>query len=205
MREKNHIDQSERVFRFSLYQEDVLLGEKIFDAEVFNPFTRYSIDIRDILPQAITRMQKLLSRKRYDTELEVGNDKTYDMFRHVKGLVDAYPKEWRRDMIYSPRPVRHHIEDKIIRGVECKIGLYINDNPIVERVFFVDGFNPIVRYSIDVVDGVVEITEQIKEQIKRIDMKNMWDDYDLINKRGLSINQIRELSTSKRAYLLRSL
>ena len=46
------------VFRFSLYQENVLLCEKMFDANQFNPFTRYSIDIRDILPKAITKLQK---------------------------------------------------------------------------------------------------------------------------------------------------
>jgi len=27
-------------FRFSLYQGNVLLGEKVFDADKFNPFTR---------------------------------------------------------------------------------------------------------------------------------------------------------------------
>lgn len=201
MEEKNHIKQ----FRFALYQEDVLLGEKIFDAEVFNPFTRHQIDIRNILPRAITKFQKLLSRKRYDTEIDVGNDKTYELFKYVKELVDAYPSEYRRGMIYNPKPVKNYIEDKVIRGVECKIGLYIDNNTIVERTFYVDGFNSIVRYSTEVIDGVVEVTDQIANQIKRVDMKNMWDDYDLINKRGLSIQQIREFSASKRAYLLRSI
>ena len=201
MDENNHIKQ----FRFALYQEDVLLGEKIFDAEVFNPFTRHQIDIRNILPRAITKFQKLLSKKRYDTEIEVGNGKSYELFRYVKELVDSYPSEYRRGMIYNPKTVKNYIEDKVIRGVECKIGLYIDENTIVERTFYVDGFNSIVRYSIDVIDGVVEVADQIKDQIKRVDMKNMWDDYDLINKRGLSIQQIRELSTNKRAYLLRSI
>ena len=50
------------VFRFSLYQEDVLLSEKIFDADQFNPFTRYSINIRNILPRTITRLQKIASK-----------------------------------------------------------------------------------------------------------------------------------------------
>ena len=51
------------VFRFSLFQGDVLLCEKMFNADKFNPFTRYSIDIRDILPRAITRLQKTLSNE----------------------------------------------------------------------------------------------------------------------------------------------
>jgi hypothetical protein len=49
-------------FRFSLHQENVLLCEKVFNADQFNPFTRYSIDIRDILPRGITKLQKVLSK-----------------------------------------------------------------------------------------------------------------------------------------------
>ena len=94
---------------------------------------------------------------------------------------------------------------KVIKGVECKIGLYINDNPIVERIFFVDGFNPIAKFSTDVVEEVVDTADRIFEHIKKSDIQNMWDDYDLINVRGLSINQIRELSHGKRAHLLRSI
>ena len=89
--------------------------------------------------------------------------------------------------------------------MECKIGFYINENPIVERIFYVDGFNPIARYSLDIVDAVREITREIRAKILASDEKNMWDDYDLINHRGMSINQIRELSTAKREELLRKL
>ena len=60
------------LFRFSLSQGDVLLCEKMFDADQFNPFTRYSIDVRDILPKAITKMQKTLSRRNYDTYFLTG-------------------------------------------------------------------------------------------------------------------------------------
>jgi hypothetical protein len=196
MSEKNHNNE----FRFTLYQQDVILCEKVFDADVFNPFTRYSIDIRDLLPQAITRFQKMLSKKRYEIQLN-----EYDLLRYNNRMIDLYPKECRDRMRYNPRSIRQEIEDKVIKGVECKIGLYINDNPIVERIFYVDGFNPVARYSVDVVDTLVEVVDEIERQIKRVDIKNMWDDYDLINKRGLTINQIRELPAKQRAYLLRSI
>lgn len=200
MSEKNN-----NQFRFSLYQEEVLLGEKVFDADIFNPFTRYSIDVRAILPQTITRLQKLLSRKKYDVVFDVGGDKEYNLLQIARNIINSYPDKVRRSMIYNPKPAKHYIDDKIIRGVECKIGLYINNNPIVERMFYVDGFNPVVRYSVDVIDEVVWTTELILEHIKKVDIKNTWDDYDLINKRGLSITQIRELSSDKRAYLIRSI
>lgn len=199
MNEKNNL------FRFSLYQEDVLLCEKCFDADAFNPFTRYSIDIRDILPQSITKLQKVLSKKRYDVCMDVGNDQEIDFLRYNNKMINLYPNEYKSIMKYSPKSINQEIEDKIIRGVECKIGLYINENTIVERVFYVDGFNPVSRYSMDVYDAVMDIVYDIFNSIKKNDIKNMWDDYDLINRKGLNINQIRDLSRGKRAFLLRSL
>jgi len=202
------------VFRFSLYQNDVLFCEKMFDADKFNPFTRYSIDIRDILPRAITRLQKTLSRRSYDVIIGVGRldglddeseEQIYDLYGYHQKMINSYPKEWRTDMRYNPQSVTQQIEQKTIRGVPCKIGLYINENPIVEREFFVDGFNPVARQSLDIMYAVTEITDMISEKIKKSDIKNMWDDYDLINYRGLSINQIRELSPFKREEMLRRL
>jgi hypothetical protein len=186
------------VFKFSLYQEDILLGEKMLDADLFNPITRYSIDIRNILPRIITRLQKVLSKRNYNTSLT----SDFDLFLYNKKMISAYPQKYRHEMKYLPQSVTHHIEDKVIKGVECKLGFYINDKPIVERVFFVDGYNPIARLSLDLIDEIVDCTDTIFDEIKLSDIKNMWDDYDLINMRGLSISQIRELTPQKRSELL---
>ena len=188
-------------FRFSLYQGNVLLGEKVFDADQFNPFTRYSIDIREILPRAITKLQKVLSKRSYQTEL---NEKL-DLFQYHQKMISLYPQEWRRDMRYNPQPIVQQIEEKVIRGVECKMGFYINNKTIVERLFYVDGFNPVARWSVDLTDAIVEVANTIFNHIKRDDIDNMWDDYDLINIKGLSINQIRELPSAKREEMLRKL
>jgi len=199
-------------FKFVLRQGNLLLCEKIFDADKFNPFTRYSIDIRDILPRAITKLQKILSKKKYDILFEVGRIDTsiknsanhyYDLYHHTQNIIDSYPQQIKNNLRYNPQTIIQQIDDKTIKGVECKIGFYINENPIVERVFYVDGYNPVSRWSVDVVNSVVEITDVISDKIKESDIKNMWDDYDLINIRGLSINQIRELSFSKRCEMLR--
>jgi len=188
-------------FKFSLYQGNILLGEKVLDADQFNPFTRYSIDIREILPKAITKLQKALSKRNYETQVS----STLDLYQYRQRMINTYPYEWRSDMRYNPQPIVQQIEEKTIRGVECKIGFYINDKPIVERLFYVDGFNAVARWSLDLTYAIVEIADTIFNQIKKNDIKNMWDDYDLINIRGLSINQIRELSTAKREDLLRKL
>ncbi len=67
----------------------------------------------------------------------------------------------------------------------------------MERVFYVDGFNPVARWSMDLIDVVCEVADGIFNQIRKNDIKNMWDDFDLISKKGMSINQIRELSPRK--------
>jgi hypothetical protein len=201
-------------FRFSLYQEKTLLCEKIFNADQFNPFTRYSIDIRDILPRAITKLQKTLSKRSYDVIAEVGRidvsipdseNHEYDLYAYHQEMINLYPAQYRNEMRYNPTLIVQQIEEKTIRGVECKIGFYINNNPIVERLFYVDGFNPVARWSYDLTNAVVDIADTIFDKIKKSDIKNMWDDYDLINYRGLSINQIRELSTFKREEMLKKL
>lgn len=206
--------ENNNVFRFSLSQGNVLLCEKMFDADKFNPFTRYSIDVRDILPRAITKLQKALSKRSYDVVAEVGRfdttvkdseNEVYDLYAYNQKMINLYPKEWRNEIRYNPQSIIQQIEQKTIRGVPCKIGLYINENPIVEREFFVDGFNPVARQSLDITYAVTEIADAIFEKIKRNDIKNMWDDYDLINYRGLSINQIRELPSFKREEMLRKL
>ena len=123
------------VFRFSLYQGEVLLGEKLFDADKFNPFTRYSIDIRDILPRAISRLQKTLSRRSYDVIAEVGRvdvsgvdtlepvweEQIYDLYGYQQEMINSYPKQWRNGMRYNPQAVVQHIGEKTIRGVPCKM------------------------------------------------------------------------------------
>ena len=204
--------EDEKVFRFALYQQDILLCEKVFDANQFNPFTRYSINIRDILPRTIARLQKTLSKRSYDVEIEIGREDVtdkespfvvIDLFRYNQNIINTYPHEWRADMRYRPQPVVQKLAEKTIRGVPCKMGLYINENPIVEREFSVDGYNPVARWSVDLVDVVVDITDLISSRIKKDDIKNMWDDYDLINIMNYSINQIRELHPAKRAELLR--
>jgi hypothetical protein len=200
------------MFRFSLHQGSVLLGEKMFDANQFNPFTRYSIDIRDILPKAITKLQKTLSKRNYDVLFEIGREDVtvqdsinmvYDLYHYHQKAVSSFPVEIRNDIRYNPQPIVQQIEEKTIRGVECKIGFYINENPIVERLFYVDGFNPVARWSVDLLYVVIDIADAIQEKILKSDIKNMWDDYDLINYRGLSINQIRELPLFKREEMLR--
>lgn len=196
-------ENNNNVFKFSLYQENVLLCEKAFDANQFNPFTRYSINIRDILPRSITRLQRILSKRNYDVIYDLGGDyQGFDLQSYNKHVINSFPIGLRDELRYNPQSITQQIDDKVIKGVECKIGFYINNYPIVERLFYVDGFNPQSRWSNELTDTVVDISDTIFDKIKNCDIVNMWDDYDLINRCGLTINQIRELSMQKREELL---
>ena len=92
-------------FRFSLYQENTLLCEKVFDANQFNPFTRYSIDIREILPRAITKLQKTLSKRSYETQLS----ETFDLYKYNQKMISLYKQEYRKPMYYNPVPMVQQI------------------------------------------------------------------------------------------------
>lgn len=152
-------------FKFSLTQEDVLFCEKIFDADLYSPYTRYSVDIRDVLPKIINRLQVALSRKDYSTVLEVGGGKSYDLGKYSEPPY-TYDK-------YEPKFNVIEIGERTIKGVEFKIGLYINENPIVERIFYVDGFNPESKNSVDILYEVINITIMIEEIIKKMDIMNL--------------------------------
>jgi hypothetical protein len=91
---------------------------------------------------------------------------SYNLYQYHQSVIHSFPSHCIGDLKYNPPVVVQQIENKVIRGVEFKIGLYINDKTIVERLFYVDGFNAVSRWSVDIVDAVVEITDQIFDKIK---------------------------------------
>ena len=197
MSEKSH----ENNFKFGVYQNGSQIVERVFSADVFNPVIRYSVDIRDMIPTIIAKLQKTLSRRNLNFQYGRGNGKDYDLLKEYKKILDGkvvgYPNKLTR-----PPIVTQVINKKTITGVECKFGLYINGNPIVERNFYVDSYNPASRFSIDIVEVVNDITYDIHNNLKIADVKHMWSDYDLINAYGIYIHQIRELSKDQRAKML---
>ena len=96
----------------------------------------------------------------------VGNNKSYDLIDYPESGVNLWGDEY-----YDPISVNKVIGELKLNGVECKIRLYINDKLIVERDFYVKGFNPVARYSYDVTNAVREISDSIRRIIK-------WMDYD---------------------------
>ncbi len=195
-------EKHKNIFKFGLYQGDKIFYEKEFNANDFNPLTRYSIDIRSILPKFMIRFQKILSKKYYNYDFNVGSGNFVYLKEKEDKIVNSVPKRYRGEIIYNPKNVEYKIENRTIKGVECKIGLYINGNHIVERLFYVDNFNPNARFSIELYYEFMNVVYEIYEFIKERDINNIWDDYYLINSGGYSINQIREMTPEYKKRIL---
>ena len=191
----------ENNFKFTLYIGDEVINETIFNADVFNPVTRYSVDIRSEISSIISRLQKTLSRRNLTFKYDFNDEVSYDFLKEYKDDVKLEGNSFVSKLT-QPETSKITINNRIISGVEFKFGLYINDNPIVERNFFVEGYNPATRFSIELSSLINDITHEIYSFLKKEDIKHMWDDYDLINVYGLYINQIRDLSKQRRSELL---
>lgn len=182
-------------FKFVLYQGKNTVVEKIFSADALNPIVRYSVDIRDTIPDIIQRLQKVMSRRNLTY-----TDNGYNYLEYYEELAKFYHIDDNK--LSKPEYVKYSYGNKIIKGVECKFGLYINNNPIVERKFYVDNYNVACRFSTEIVDVVNEITNEINQSLKELDIEHMWGDYILTNSYGLYPNQIRDLSNSRRKDLI---
>lgn len=198
----NNTSEKKNYFKIRLMQENVLLYERAFDADQFNPFTRYSVDIRGLLRDIISGLQKQMSRKKLITHTQHTED-NYELLELAEFI------EVNGEMVNSYRPkVRtQYIEDVDItlKGVMCKIGLYINENPIVERDFYVDNFNPECRWSVDLTSNMDGVSYAIEQQIKNVDVENTWDDHDMIHLLGYDFVQIMEFTPEMRMNALRKL
>ena len=182
-------------FKFILFQGKDVVVERIFDAEVFNPIIRYSVDIRSMIPSITQKLQKVMSRRNLNYI-----DNNYNLLNYYEELVNLYNIDDNK--LTKPHYTKYTHGDKIIKGVECKFGLYINDNPIVERKIYIDNYNPACRFSTEIIDVVNDIVDDIFHSLKELDIEHMWGDYILINTYGLYHNQIRELSKRKRKELV---
>ncbi|MFW6219486.1 MAG: hypothetical protein ACOC33_01330 [bacterium] len=182
----------ENFFKFGIYQEKDPIVERIFSADLYNQTTRYFIDIRDMLFDIIKRTEKVMSKNKqtyiYDS---------YNFVKYYKKISEKYYKDQPSKLDY-PEIKSVDINGKTFKGSELKIGLYINDNPIVERVLYIKNYQPSARFSKEIVGLVNIIVEEIKKNIRDLDINQMWDDYNIINYYGLHIQKVRELSQEKR-------
>lgn len=197
MTENNTIKENSTDFKFILFQGKEKLVERIFNADIFNPNIRYSVDIRQEIPSITQRLQKVLSRRNLNYV-----DMGYNFLKEYESLSGFY--NVNPNKLKQPKHTEYSHGVRTIKGVECKFGLYINDNPIVERKIYVDNYNPASRFSTELVDTVNEIVKEIHDSLKVLDVDYMWGDYILFNTYRLYNNQIKDLTKNKRDELIKN-
>lgn len=191
-KEKTHSTSN---FKFKIFQGNEMIVERGFNADVFNPIIRYSVDIRKMIPSITQRLQKVMSRRNLNYI-----DNGYNYLELYKDVISFYKVD--ENKLSKPLYSKYTHSDKTIKGVECKFGLYINNNPIVERTIYVDNYNPACRFSTEIIETVNDISHDIHESLKELDVDYMWGDYVLNNTYGLYHYHIRELSKTRRAELV---
>lgn len=166
--------ENNNVLKLSLYQGKVLFFEKLMSGN----FTNQTIEVRSILPRNINKFQKILSKTSYDTTFQVGKDDEIDFLYYNDMLLNTYPEEYYESLVYSPEIVTKEIGEWKMSGVEFKISLQINNKLVVERDFYVKGFNPNSRYSYEITEAALQFCDEIEREVKWSDMNFMWEDYE---------------------------
>lgn len=189
-------------YKLVLWQGEDVIAETIFDALQYSPAVRLSVDVRGLVKGFISNLQKTLSSKNLQTCISVGNDKTYDLEGYFKEQVKRYPLDIQKEFNKIPEVTSQTFDGITISGVECKLGLYINENPVIERVFYVYNYNPAVRYSLDAVHTLDYIKYLIMEHLRKEDLNYMIDNSILLSNYKMTINDIYILPKRERCQLL---
>lgn len=196
--------KQEHNFKFGIYIRNEKIIEKIFSADLYNPVVRYSVNIRDMIPSIIGDIQNLLQTKSEDLQFE--NEIWKNSLVFYKKMCDINNLDYFKLKVPNQVQKNNFINGKSYpskSGTEFKFGLYINSNPIVERNFYVDNYNPESRFSIDIYELVCDIISRLEKYLIKSDVSQMWDDYKLIHTYDLNIQQVRELSREKREEYLK--
>lgn len=193
-------------FKFGLFLRGEKVAERIFSADEYNPVVRYSVNIREMIPRIISSLQTTLQTKSGD--LTFVDHYGYNSLEYYKSICDINDLDYFKLKV----PPQYNKPNVAVNGVkpytqrggtEFKFGLYINNNTIVERNFYVDNYNPEARFSVLLNDKVETIVDNIKDYLKTSDLNHMWDDYKIINTYSLNIQQVRELTKERREEFLR--
>lgn len=196
-----------KLFKFGVYQGDNILCEVSDSAEKFNPAIRNSVKIRGDIFQIINKLSKVLSQQKYNTVYGLGKDNKSLNFKKLAGIeIEKYPKFIKDDIYFGLKPkVKANPYNEYNVGVECKFVLYINNYTIVERDFYVEGYNSDVKYSTDIIDVCEDILGGILDKLRKEDINFAWENKDINDRFGLNYMQIFELSQEQRSSYIKQI
>lgn len=174
--------ENEKNLSFVLSKGDKIICERI----VTDLPISTNANLRDVLPIVTRDIVSVLSAKEYDTRVKSGGKVIYDLEKYHKKMINLYPKKIRDILLENEALIL--TEHNIPRGdgtiveykdvVECKFGVYICGSPIVERMLYINRFNPLCNQTLEVVEVFNTCVELMKKQIKMGEMNAMWYAYD---------------------------
>lgn len=183
------MSENGNTFKLGLYLDDNILCENIFDADCYNPYVRYSVDIREYLGDILNNFKSILSK---DTDRDL-----YYEFNNINFLSEYY-----KQLNKYGKEIINNLKFRQVKNVELKFVLFINENTVVERFFNIKKFNYDAIQSYDLISYMDFVKSLIEKKLKNNDIKRMWEDNDLINYYNINIQQIRELDERSRKKML---
>ena len=199
---KNDNFLSKENFKFVLYLNDEPVSEIAFPADAYNQYVRYSVNIKDIAGEMIKKFQTILSTTSNKLNFE------YCGYNLLKMYKDSIPvnisfkdtKLYRKSEGSSADKGYYTNPDE-----QFKFILYVNDNHVIERNFFIKKFNPESRFSVDLLDYMLEISDSLQIYLAKKDVENMYEEFDIKKVFNKSITEIRTLNKFDRDNLLKQI
>lgn len=198
---KNDNFLSKENFKFVLYLNNEPVSEVTFPADTYNQYVRYSVNIKDIAGDMIKKFQTILSTTSNKLNFQ------YSDYNLLKMYKDSIPD----NISFKDSKLYRKSEGSSDEGYytnpdeQFKFILYVNDNHVIERNFFVKKFNPESRFSTDLLDYMLEFSDSLQVYLAKKDIENMYEEFDIKNKFNKSITEIRTLNKFDRDNLLKQI
>ena len=176
-------------FKFEFTVKGKILYQRIFDSDVYNHNTRYSVYIADIYKEMQKDIIHILTSKRNSLTLQTKySKKRYDTY-NVDSPILSIPNESMYDT--DAFMFTFYINNHII--INRKFTLYQKDNSnfYTHSLFSMELYN-ILDYYCSV----------IQNHIKKKDEEQLWQEYYLMTYHNIQPKESRELPADKRKKLL---
>ncbi len=174
----------EKDLTFTLSQGENIICERVVDDLYLKVNGR--IKIRNVLPTVTRELLVALSAREYDTTYSVGKKVCYDFLEYRNKIIKSYPLRTREIINTRPEAFTHTIttldgEVKEWDGVPIKFSIFYKGCtiPVIERVMYVDRYNPISSQTFEIVETFNYCVALIKEEIKSCEMASMWEQFDI--------------------------
>jgi hypothetical protein len=178
-------------YRFVLYLNDEVITESGFPSDVYK--TRF-VNIRELAPELIKMLQQTLSLQNVTTKIN-GYDLIAEYQKALKPYKGSVKSKLERvsegEFINDKGEVLHKVRNGSTyftkegekayfsnKAEQFKFVLFLGDNSVIERNFFVKRYNPKTRFSLELNETISDVVSLLKNQFKIIDSNYLIDQFN---------------------------